>query len=146
MDERIVAKIGTSIATFFSREGEHAFRELETETLKETALADKSVIAVGGGALCNNHNLEWALANGTVVYLEVSTGFLIGRLRKEHSTRPMLQDDQGNPLKEEAITERVTSLLSTRIPYYTQAHVTVQTDRKSIPAITREIQQSFTEQ
>lgn len=143
LDNLIEAKIGTSIATFFSQKGEAAFRQLETEILEETSSLAQTVIAVGGGALCSKHNLSWALENGTVVYLEVSTPFLVGRLRKEYTTRPMLLNEQGEPLNEEGITERVTALLSTRIPYYTQAHITINTDRKALSAIAREIQQQL---
>ena len=139
LDDRIEAKIGTSIATFFTREGEHAFRSLESETLEESALLKDIVIAVGGGALCSEHNLEWALSHGTVVYLEVSTPYLVGRLRKEQMKRPMLLDADGNALAEEAVTERITSLLSTRIPFYTRAHLTVNTDNKSLSSIAHEI-------
>ena len=145
LDHLIEAKIGTSIATFFAREGETAFRQLETETLKETSAIAKTVIAVGGGALCSDHNLKWALENGTVVYLEVGTPFLVGRLRDEYITRPMLLNENGEPLSDEGITERITTLLSTRIPYYSQAHITVNTDRKALSAISREIQQRFQE-
>lgn len=139
LDERIETKIGTSIATFFAREGEQAFRRLESESLKETASLSAVVIAVGGGALCSEHNLAWALTNGTVVYLEVGTGYLVGRLRKEQMKRPMLLDDQGKPLDEETVTERITKLLESRIPFYSQAHLTVNTDNKSLSAIAREI-------
>ena len=145
LDNLIEAKIGTSIATFFAREGEAAFRLLETETLEETRSMAQTVIAVGGGALCSDHNLNWALENGTIVYLEVGTPFLVGRLRKEYTTRPMLLDDQGEPLNEEEITERITALLSTRTPYYSQAHITVNTDHKALSATAREIQQRFIE-
>ena len=56
----------------------------------------------------------------------------------------MLLDEQGNPLGEEGITKRITALLSDRIPYYSQAHIIVQTDRKALSAIAREIKDAFT--
>ena len=140
LDERIEEKIGTSIATFFAREGEQTFRALEHATLLETAQVNHSVIALGGGALCNQTNLDWTLAHGQIVYLEVNVNHLIGRLRKEKHKRPMLHDRHGNPLEDEAIAHRISALLSERIPYYMQAHHIVSTNGKSIPSIVREIQ------
>ena len=139
LDDRIVTKVGTSIATFFAREGEDAFRSLEKDTLLETSQQKRIVIAVGGGALCNEPNLAWALTHGIVVYLEVSPPFLVGRLRKEQVKRPMLLDDRGIPLGQEAVSKRITTLLEARIPFYNRAHLTVNTDNKSLSAIAREI-------
>lgn len=140
LDDLIESKIGTSIATFFSREGEPVFRELEFTTLKETQSINNAVIALGGGALCTTKNLEWARSHGQVVYLEVNLTHLIGRLRKEKVKRPMLHDNKGNPLDDEAVSQRISTLLAERTPYYTQAHHIVNTDKKSIPAVVREIQ------
>ena len=139
LDSMIEQELGGSIGSFFSREGEAAFRRLEAETLQHTAAFPTGVVALGGGALCNNDNLNWTLQHGFVVYLEVSIKYLVGRLKKEHQKRPMLRNEDGSLLNDEQISRRIESLLNKRIPFYTRANYTVDTGHKSIKAIAEEI-------
>ena len=50
MDQVIEEKIGMSIADFFAKEGEAAFRQIESETLEELLQeGDDVIISTGGG-------------------------------------------------------------------------------------------------
>lgn len=128
LDAMIVARVGMPIATYFREAGEPAFREVEWETLQETQRLEQHVIAVGGGALCRQDTLAWALANGLVVYLEVSIKELITRLRKEQATRPMLLGPAGELLDDAAVYARINGLLEGRLAFYRQSHLTIPTD------------------
>ncbi len=128
MDAIIEERLGMPIAAYFKEAGEPAFRKIEQEVLHDTRALNQYVIAVGGGALCQQDNLEWALAHGLVVYLEVSVDELINRLRKEHATRPMLHGPSGELLDDEAVHARISSLLEGRLDSYRQSHLTVKTD------------------
>ena len=55
LDERVEARVGTTVAEYFSRHGEARFREVEREVFSEvlaaaTKAAEPPVIALGGGA------------------------------------------------------------------------------------------------
>lgn len=70
-DHEIERELGESIASFFDREGEAAFRALEERVvLRVLDSEDARVIALGGGAL-GSERVREALARHTVVYLEV---------------------------------------------------------------------------
>ncbi len=128
LDEQIEARIGMPIASFFSAEGEPAFRAIERDELQRTAETGACVVAVGGGALCSDETLTFALENGVVVYLAVSVDELVRRLKAEQATRPMLLSTKGDLLPDATVRDRINALLERRLSFYTQAHITIQTD------------------
>lgn len=130
MDVIIEERLGMPIATYFKEAGEPAFRQVEQDVLHDTQNLEQHVIAVGGGALCRQDNLDWALAHGRVIYLEVSVEELIARLRQEHATRPMLHGPDGALLDDQAVHDRINNLLKGRLDFYRQSHLTVKTDNK----------------
>src|SRR5215471_6595214 len=94
LDVEIEHKAGRSIAQIFDTEGEAHFRKLESEALrvlldglKESGLA---VIALGGGALTQAHNL-WLLAQAAAptVFLEAPVDELLARCRAGAIDRPL---------------------------------------------------------
>lgn len=93
VDSTIEGRAGTSIAELFERDGEAAFRRIESETTLEVLRGPDAVVALGGGAVTDPaiaSALEWA----TVVYLDVSFGEAMRRVGRAES-RPMLQ--RGDP-------------------------------------------------
>ena len=58
MDELIVNQIGMSINDFFAREGEEAFRKIETATLESLLANQAEIISPGGGIVVNPHNRD----------------------------------------------------------------------------------------
>ena len=83
------------------------------------------VVALGGGALVDDDNWAFAREHGRVVYLEVDSDTILSRVADEADRRPLLQDDEGEPLSEERMRTRVEELLSTRESRYEAAHATV---------------------
>jgi shikimate kinase/3-dehydroquinate synthase len=70
-DRELELALGEPIESYFDREGEHAFRAREEETVGELLeRAGASVIALGGGAV-QSERVRDALARHTVVHLEV---------------------------------------------------------------------------
>lgn len=64
MDQIIEERIGMSIADYFSLEGEPAFRNVETEVLKELlALPADSLVSTGGGVVKSVENRQLLLEN-----------------------------------------------------------------------------------
>jgi shikimate kinase/3-dehydroquinate synthase len=71
-DRELERELGESLETFFDREGEHAFRAREEETvLRLLARPDARAIALGGGSLGSSRVRE-ALRDHTVVLIEVA--------------------------------------------------------------------------
>ena len=72
-DEVIERRIGMPIEEYFSTHGERAFREAEEETIVEMLEAPPSpVISLGGGAI-TSERVRSALAQHTVVWLDVDS-------------------------------------------------------------------------
>ncbi len=139
LDARIEAAINMPIAAFFASQGEPAFRAVEQEQLFQTANTESCVIAVGGGALCTQENLDFARNNGEVVFLSVSVPELVQRLKAEQATRPMLLSNDGDLLPDVTVRDRIHHLLDRRLVFYNQAHHTVVTDGVTPATIAAEI-------
>jgi shikimate kinase / 3-dehydroquinate synthase len=118
VDALIETRAGTSIAALFGRDGEAAFRRLESRTTLEVLGGPDAVVALGGGAVTDPaiaSALEWA----TVVYLDVSFGEAMRRIGRTES-RPMLQRADPRALFDER-----------RGVYERAADVTVRVDKRS---------------
>ena len=104
-DEEIVKRIGMPIAEFFAKEGEPAFRRIETEILHEFSSQNNLVISTGGGIVKNPVNVEYLKRNGRIIWLK----------RDAH----LLQSGNGRPLApDQAATLK---LYEERLPLYTAA-------------------------
>ena len=165
LDEAICQKAGKSIPEIFTSEGEAGFRTLEAEVLQSiltpsgaestekqsltsqamgpslygqmaSAASPSSLylktVALGGGTVMTPECAELVKEKTTCIYLKASIETLIGHLETEASGRPMLQGD--------SLRSRIEELMSIRSETYeTTAHITIETDGKSIEAIAEEI-------
>jgi shikimate kinase len=89
LDVEIEARLGFSIVTLFEREGEAAFRALETAHLDEFSARDGIVLATGAGAVLADANRELLMSRGAVLMLGVSVDEQFDRLQYD-SARPMI--------------------------------------------------------
>ncbi len=128
LDDKIESAIDMSIAAYFKEAGEPAFRAVERKELHKSVDEERCVIAVGGGALCNQENLDCAKKHGKVVFLQISVAALMDRLKAEQATRPMLLSKDGRLLDDETVKGRISQLLDSRLPFYEQADLVIQTD------------------
>ncbi len=129
LDRLIAVQDGRSIPEMFAQEGEAYFRSRETDALRTTAETDDLVVALGGGALVDDDNRAFAEEHGLVVYLEVSPASIVERVRDEADERPLLQDDDGTPLPEPEMRERIEQMLDERRPTYEEASHTIDAER-----------------
>ena len=108
-DLSIERQAGCSIADFFERNGEEAFRTLEMETIASLVSSGPSVIATGGGVVLRERNRELLRARTRCVYLCATLDLLWARLRRDRR-RPLLQvaDPQ----------ERLRTMFEEREPLY----------------------------
>lgn len=115
-DEEVERVAGATVSSIFARQGEVAFRTLEREAIERLLLSEPGVIALGGGAFQDSSVREKLLRCALVVWLDVSEGLQVKRLRRS-GDRPLLA---GVDLR-----ERLRALSAARIACYTQAHLRV---------------------
>lgn len=120
-DEIIVRRHG-EINAIFRDLGEQAFRDIESQTVKEVSALDGYVIPLGGGVVLRRSNVEELKKNGKIFYLRTRAETVIARVKGD-SSRPLLQ---GN------LEERVHAILKDRSKVYEEAaDVVIDTDDKS---------------
>lgn len=123
-DALIEKRVGMSIRSFFERQGEAAFREIEGSVIDELSASPRLIISTGGGVVLRDDNRHTLRSRCHVVYLRSSPEELYRRLRHDTS-RPLLQ--VSDPLL------RLRELFDQRDPLYRQtAHFIVETGRPSV--------------
>ena len=126
-DAVIERRIGCPIRTFFEREGEERFRDIESTVLDEVMLSTPGVIATGGGIVLRDVNREALRSRTACVYLRSTPEELFRRLRHD-SKRPLLQ--VADPLS------RLREIFAKRDPLYRDtAQFIIETGRPSVPAL-----------
>jgi len=118
-DEIAAAKFGMSIPEIFSKYGEQAFREAETQALRELTTAEQTIIVTGGGIVLREENVDLLKRLGIVVWLDGKEATLFERASQAR-TRPLLQGE--NP------REAFAQMIHARLPLYAKvAHFRVDT-------------------
>lgn len=126
-DSVIERRIGCSIRTFFEREGELAFRDIEQDVIDELTQIPPCVLSTGGGVVLRQANRDNLHQRCQVVYLHSAPEEVFRRLRHDQS-RPLLQ--VADPLA------RLKELYALRDPLYREAaHFVVETGRPSVTAL-----------
>lgn len=126
-DAAIEDRIGEPIRSFFEREGESRFRDLEQEVIASLCASRTGVLATGGGAVLRPANRQVLRESGTVVYLRSAPEELHRRLRHD-TQRPLLQ--VADP------RARLRELFAQRDPLYLEtAHFVIETGRPSMQAL-----------
>ena len=126
-DHVIEQRIGCSIRSYFEREGEASFRDLEQQVLQDLAAGPACVLATGGGSVLREANRATLKSAGAVVYLRSTPEELWRRLRHD-TQRPLLQvtDPQA----------RLRQLFADRDPLYREtADFIIETGRPSVPTL-----------
>ena len=134
-DEWIEKKQQKTISEIFATQGESAFRNMETECLKQLLEYKETafVLSVGGGLPIREENRKLLSQIGHVVYLKASPDVIYRRLRND-KTRPLLQGM--NP------RGRIFDLMSARKSYYEgAAEYIIEVDNKSFSDIMKEIRE-----
>jgi len=150
VDNEIEKRTGTSIRNLFATDGERRFREIETEVITDliqeenTNACQRTIIALGGGALMSEQNVATVRKSGTLVYLSVTCQVAADRLHN-HCDRPLTLDDNGEPLSKEKLTARLETLLRQRESGYTQADFTIDTSSLSVEQVCQDIMKQLSD-
>lgn len=91
LDDKIATLHGRTAAQLINEEGEPAFREIETSTLREVLQSKAAtVIALGGGAWITETNRELVTAHGGVaVWLDTPFAVCWQRIEASTEDRPL---------------------------------------------------------
>ena len=119
LDREVEKRVGP-LLPFMEKNGEGAFRELETEVLDALLVGPDAVISTGGGTPCEGNNMEKMRKAGVVVWIKVPLPALMPRIERAGGDRPLLFG-----LKGEELIQRVRELLDQRIPIYDDADIVV---------------------
>jgi shikimate kinase/3-dehydroquinate synthase len=135
LDDRVEAELGCSIADYFSRSGEAAFRAVEREVFLRvfaaaTASAEPPVVALGGGTLLSREPRLRAVDEAVVVTLEAAAHEIVQRV-SGNEARPLL--------KGSLTIERVQELLEVRAHAYAEAHARFSTTGRKIDHLAVEL-------
>lgn len=99
LDDLVVARAGVSVAELFERDGEDAFRALESRELREQLDGPPAVLATGGGVVLDGSNRRLLVERCRVVWLRTPVDVLVDRLERDAEQRPLLQGDAATTLR-----------------------------------------------
>jgi shikimate kinase len=136
LDQRIEEMTGQSIEALFEQQGEARFRNFESAALARALAEGGRVIAVGGGAVMDEHN--WAL---------IRDGNLVVRLlASDEATLERLGDGEARPLAgagrlkdQPELQRKLLTLAAARESRYASAAVQLDTTGRSIAAVAAEV-------
>jgi shikimate kinase len=133
-DQVVEFRAHKSVSDIFRQDGEPSFRQWERIIVEELAHRKKTVISTGGGLPTDQANIDSLKSHSLVVCLWASAETIYERVRS-HDHRPLLEGD--NP------REKIQQLLSVREPYYRQADVLVNTERRSVREVAVQVIHQF---
>jgi shikimate kinase len=137
LDEQVEQTVGMSIAEYFEKFGEAAFRDQESAAVAAVAAKSQVVLATGGGVVLRQKNIDRLKTSGILVCLSASENEIVARTQGDR-LRPLLN----RPDRVEVIRE----LLALRQPQYRQADYWIETDGKPLAAVAATILQILREE
>lgn len=128
-DEYLELREDRIIADIFAEDGEEAFRDIETDVLRDLAARSPRLIGCGGGVVTKRpENAEIMRESGYVVYLKVTADGAAARIPNTDS-RPMFKN-----------LETARKTIVEREPQYeAAANVAVQTEGRTIREVAEEV-------
>ena len=112
VDAKIREDAGMPIPEIFAKETEKGFRAREKRALEEVARWERSVVALGGGALVDPACRDIAERSGTVLFLDCSVDLLRDRVARQPGSRPLLNGSADDP------TKKIEALMARRAEHY----------------------------
>lgn len=112
-DQKVVDKTGRTIRELFDKQGEMAFREIESEVIMELADCQQHVISLGGGVVLKESNRDCIQKFSYVVWLQASVNTLCDRIAADPASATMRPD-----LTPEGGRKEVIRILKERHSYY----------------------------
>ena len=108
-DVEVELRAGKSIAAIFEEAGEQAFRDLEADVVADLCQRERTVLALGGGAVLRESNREWLSNCHQIAWLQASAAAIARRLEADPATadrRPNLTNRGGLHEIEQMLVQR----------------------------------------
>lgn len=112
-DELVERQTQCTISQIVAEQGWQAFREAETAVIRKLSGTDRSVIALGGGAVLDARNVESLKRNGLFVWLFAAAETIAARMEKDAATGAERPSLTGKPSVSETNT-----IMAEREPLY----------------------------
>lgn len=122
-DAMVTLRAECDIATLVAERGWDAFRDMESEALRDAASQVHVVVATGGGMVLRTENRALLREAGVTVLLSLPVEVVVSRLahNPEHGQRPSLTG--------KSVADEVAEVMRERAPLYAEAaHHVVQGD------------------
>ena len=131
-------KYKISVNDFFNKYDEPLYRKLESEVLKATESLDHVVVSTGGGTACYFDNMEWMNQHGLTVFLRISPQAAVDRVIHSRHKRPLVEGKC-----EEELTEFVNQHYASRMVFYEQAKITVESENLDVEGMMNKIKENL---
>ena len=132
IDAEIERREGMPIAQIFEERGEPAFRDLETETIRQRVhliqAGMPSVVVLGGGAFVQARNFEILENNGVTLWLDCPLEIVRKRLGDDDTTRPLARNPQ-----------LLAQLYEDRRPLYSRADFRIEIADENVEAVVERV-------
>lgn len=132
-DKEISQSENLTIEEIFKQKGEIYFRKLENSWLNDTQHYKNVVISTGGGMPVFYNNMNLMLENGVAVFLNTRAQILAERSLL-NSDRPLVKHVSENI---ETRIEFFNKLLFERLPFYSKAHYTLNSEAQILELFTK---------
>lgn len=120
IDHEIERSERMSVSDVFSTRGEEAFRALERRVTQQLATQEGMVISAGGGWMADERNVALLRPPARLIHLVVSVRTALARLGPDVAKRPLLAGP--------AVDSRFEALAAVRMPLYSRADETINTE------------------
>ena len=125
IDAEIEKRTNLSISEIFEKQGEEAFRGMESQIIEELSRKEGLVIATGGGVILRKSNVENLKHNGIIIFLRVDEETILKRT-SGNKNRPLLKGDA---------RENIQRLMTARAPLYAGLPYQVETSGRSLQQV-----------
>ncbi len=121
LDQLIEADEKKTVTKIFEQQGEEYFRIKERNMLHQITESHQAmVLSCGGGAPCFFNNIGYMNEKGTTIWVHAPFEILLGRLRNNKDSRPLLKN-----LDDEQLKAYIVRKNSDRRMYYERAKVKI---------------------
>ncbi len=120
LDHELEKRVEMSVGEYFAKQGENAFRELESNLLKNISYPTNCIISAGGGTPCYFDNMEFMNHTGITIYIEMAPEALAKRLEHGKYKRPLIKN-----MDEEQLIKFITTKLQERNQYYKRSYLSI---------------------
>ena len=127
-DQLIVQKLNSTIKEIFEQYGETYFRQAENDILTELP-TENVIVTTGGGIVINDENRGIMKKNGHVILLHANIDITYERVHT----------DTNRPIANKLTKAELNKLYQSRISFYEDCTIKIETSNKNIEEIVDEI-------